>query len=170
MRTPIDRRPPYWTIALSVFVTLAALIFHATPARITGGPDLMPLLPLMSIFLWASLRPRFMPPIAIFAIGVAQDVLTGGPMGVWALAYLTAMAILRDRKEDSPVREVLPLWLRFSGVLAISVVVAWVVGSLAVGALAPVRSLLIEAVSTALMFPLVAMLVLRGRAPRTGIL
>lgn len=163
MRPPIDTRPPYGPMVWAVLSLILALSFYAAPLRIANGPDLMPMLPLMTLFIWSTVRPRFIPPIVIFVIGILNDVLTGGVLGVWALAYLVSLTIARSRDEDGPTREFGPVWIRFLVVLAIAIPVAWSAGSLAIGQPAPVRPLLIEGVASALMFPLLAFVFIRRR-------
>ena len=88
MRGPIETRPPYLLMVWAVISLIMSLAFYAAPLRIAGGPDLMPMLPLMTLFIWSTVRPRFIPPIVIFIVGILNDVLTGGVLGVWALAFL----------------------------------------------------------------------------------
>lgn len=168
MRAPIERRPPYGLAIWAAVSVILSLIVYASPAHLTQGPDLMPLLPLIVIFIWSSLRPRFMPPFIIFFIGIMQDLLTGGPMGIWALAYLTAMMIMRVRKEEGAPRELGPLWFRFVAVTAIATLVAWSAGSLAIGGPAAVQPMLIEAAASILMFPLIGLLTIRKRSARSS--
>jgi len=168
VRAPIERRPPYGLAVWAAVSIILSLVIYASPGRIANGPDVMPLLPLIAIFIWSSLRPRFMPPFVIFAIGLMQDLITGGPMGIWALAYLAALMFLRVRKEEGVVREIGPVWLRFLGVTAIATVVAWIAGSLAIGGMAAIRPMLVEAGSSVLMFPLIALLTIRKRTARSS--
>ena len=163
MRGPIENRPPYLLMVWAVISLIMSLAFYAAPLRIAGGPDLMPMLPLMTLFIWSTVRPRFIPPIVIFIVGILNDVLTGGVLGVWALAFLTSMTIARSRDEDGPNREIGPVWIRFLVTLLIAVIVAWSAGSLAIGQMAPVRPLLIEAVASGVMFPLIAFFSIRRR-------
>lgn len=163
MRPPIDSRQPYGLMVWAVISIILSLVFYSAPLRIASGPDLMPMLPLITLFIWSTVRPRFIPPIVIFIVGLLNDVLTGGVLGVWALAYLTALTIARSRDEDGPTREFGPVWIRFIVVLAIAMPVAWGAGSLAIGQLAPIRPLLIESVASGLMFPLLALLFIRRR-------
>lgn len=166
MRPPIETRPPFGLMVWAVISMILSLAFYSAPLRIAGGPDLMPMLPLMAIFIWSTVRPRFIPPIVIFVVGILQDVLTGGVLGVWALAYLVAMIVTRSRDEDGPNREIGPVWIRFLATLVIAIIVAWSAGSLAIGQMAPVRPLLIEAVASGLMFPLIALGSIRRRGLR----
>lgn len=166
MRTPIERRPPYGLAIWCAVTLLLALLLYATPARLTRTTDLMPLLPLITLFIWSTIRPYFIPPVVIFAVGILQDLLTGGAMGVWAFAYLVALTSMRVRKEDATTRDMGPLWFRFVATTAIAVGVAWIVGSLANGSPAPIQPMAIEAAASVLMFPLIALVSVRKRQSR----
>lgn len=162
MRKPTERRTSYWAGVTCVITVLLALIVQASEI-VEGVNVIMPAWPLMAIFLWSGLRPHFMPPIAIFAIGLLQDLLADSPMGIWALSYLISIAIFRFRGEDGMPRDLPPILLRFAGALAVSHLIAFAVGSLAAGQLTDGRSLMIKAIATILMFPLVAFLAMRRR-------
>ena len=43
-----------------------------------------PLLALMPVYFWCLVRPDLMSPAAAFVIGMLEDILSGGPPGVWA--------------------------------------------------------------------------------------
>lgn len=169
MRKPNERQSSHWAAfgcALSIFL---ALVVQAAPTQLIDGVNIMPTWPLIAIFLWSGLRPHFMPPIIVFAIGLCQDLLTGAPMGVWALSYLVSIAAFRFRGEDGMPRDLPPILARFAGTLVLAHAIAFGAGSLALGQLADVRPLIIEATATMLMFPLIAYLALRRRrSSRTG--
>lgn len=166
MRSPIERRPPYGLAIWCAISIVLALLIYAAPARLSRATDLMPLLPLITIFIWSTIRPYFIPPIVIFLVGIMQDLLTGGPMGVWAFSYLVALTAMRVRKEDATTRDLGPLWFRFVATTAIAVIVAWAGGSLAIGGVAAVQPMAIEAAASILMFPLIALLTVRKRQSR----
>ncbi|WP_300541318.1 rod shape-determining protein MreD [Maricaulis sp.] len=163
MRKPTER-DALWLSAIGCILTvLAALIVQAAPTRLIDGITVMPTWPLMAIFLWSGLRPQFMPPVAVFAIGLAQDLLTGAPMGVWALSYLIAIAVFRFRGEDGMPRDLPPVFARFAATLLLAHAIAFAAGSFALEQMADLQPLIIEIVATILMFPLIAYLVLRRR-------
>ncbi|MHA6287109.1 rod shape-determining protein MreD [Maricaulis sp. CAU 1757] len=169
MRSPSERQSVAWPAAFCVLTVLAALILQATPTRLVDGITVMPTWPLMVIFLWSGLRPRFMPPIVVFAIGLTQDLLTGAPMGVWALSYLVSISVFRFRGEDGMPRDLPPILIRFAGTLVLAHAIAFAAGSFALEQLADVQPLIIEVIATILMFPLLAFIVLRRRrSGRTG--
>ncbi|WP_339748935.1 rod shape-determining protein MreD [uncultured Maricaulis sp.] len=169
MRKPSERKTSHWAAAACALSVFAALVVQAAPTQLIDGVNIMPTWTLIAIFLWAGLRPHFMPPIIVFAIGLCQDLLTGAPMGVWALSYLVAIAAFRFRGEDGMPRDLPPILARFAGTLLLAHAIAYLMGSWSLDEWADLRPLIIEATATMLMFPLIAYLSLRGRrSSRTG--
>jgi rod shape-determining protein MreD len=58
-----------------------------------------PLLVLMPLYFWALVRPDLMSPFWAFVLGVLEDLLSGGPPGVWALSFL-AVYFMIERQRD----------------------------------------------------------------------
>ncbi|MGH6876615.1 MAG: hypothetical protein ACREHV_04465 [Rhizomicrobium sp.] len=81
---------------LALFGTLIANF----PISFTGGVLPAPLFGLMPVFFWGLLRPDLMPPWAALLIGLAQDLLSGGPPGIWATAFVASYVFV-DRQRDS---------------------------------------------------------------------
>ncbi|MGD0191215.1 MAG: rod shape-determining protein MreD [Rhizomicrobium sp.] len=78
---------------------LGALVANI-PVSLFGGTMPPPLLSLMPVYFWCLVRPDLMPPSAAFAIGLVEDLLSGGPPGVWALSFLVCYAVV-DRQRDA---------------------------------------------------------------------
>ncbi len=107
-----------------IVTMLIALILHALPSRLGSGPDLAPAFPLIALFIWSVRQPWFISPPVLLLVGVAQDLLAGAPMGVWALSFLVAFSVLRLRETDG-AGEVGPLALRFTLTACAAFGVAW---------------------------------------------
>jgi rod shape-determining protein MreD len=76
--------------ALSVlpFAILAAMPWSAPDAIAFG----LPLIALSAIHFWAVRHATYLPAVAVFSIGLFVDLVTGGPLGYWALLYLAGYA------------------------------------------------------------------------------
>ena len=83
-------------VTFAIFGTLIANL----PLSLLGGIVPPPLLGLMAIYFWSLVRPDLMPPFWAFAIGVLEDLLSGGPPGVWAVAFIATYALI-DRQRDA---------------------------------------------------------------------
>jgi rod shape-determining protein MreD len=64
-----------------------------------GGWVPPPLLAFMPLYFWAMVRPDLMTPFWAFVLGVLEDLLSGGPPGVWAASFLAAYFLI-DRQRD----------------------------------------------------------------------
>ena len=53
-----------------------------------------PLLGLMPVYFWCLVRPDLMTPAAAFAIGILQDMMSGGPPGIWTLLLSLTYAVV----------------------------------------------------------------------------
>lgn len=89
-------------IASVIPVTLAILgtLIANTPVSFLGGIVPPPLLGLMPIYFWCLVRPDLMPPFWALIIGLLEDVLSGGPPGIWAVSYIVTYAAI-DRQRDA---------------------------------------------------------------------
>ncbi len=67
-----------------------AVAFANLPVSVLGGLVPPPLLALMPVYFWCLVRPDLMPPAAAFAIGVLEDLFSGGPPGVWGASFVAA--------------------------------------------------------------------------------
>jgi rod shape-determining protein MreD len=84
---------------LPIATTVLAAIIAILPVPVPGYAALTPAFTLMAVYHWTIYRPDLLPPIGVFAVGLAQDLLTGAPAGVGALVLLLARAaVLRTRR------------------------------------------------------------------------
>lgn len=169
MRGPIERSQSWQTITAMVLTIALSLIFQAAPSRVLSLFDYLPFLPLITLFIWSIRHPRYVAPWLIFMVGLFQDFLTGGILGIWAFAYLIGFSIARVREEDSSGEILLRLWARFAVVTVISTMVALLVGSLAMGLgrLVGFQELLVQTIMTLLAFPIAAGLFARRKERST---
>jgi rod shape-determining protein MreD len=84
---------------LPITTTIIAAVVAIMPMRIPGYAALTPAFALMAVYHWTIYRPDLLPSGGLFVIGFAEDLLTGGPVGVNALLLLlTRAAVLRQRR------------------------------------------------------------------------
>src|SRR5258708_1891055 len=84
---------------LPIATTLLAATLAIVPMPVPGYAALTPAFALMAVYHWTIYRPDLLPPIGVFAVGLAQDLLAGAPVGIGALGLLLARpAVLRVRR------------------------------------------------------------------------
>ena len=75
-----------------------AVLLANLPVPLLGGLVPTPLLGLVPVYFWCLVRPDLMTPAATFAIGLLEDIVSGGPPGVWTLSFvLTYVVVQRQR-------------------------------------------------------------------------
>lgn len=140
------------------FLAAFAVALANLPVSFSGGILPPPLLGLTVIYFWTLLRADLVPPVLVLAIGLFEDLLSGGQPGLWAVGYLMAYA-LADRQRDAFAG--LSGWgvmVGFSAVMFGAASVVYMAGSLVYWRLAPIQPLLIQAIITVIFYPLIAVI------------
>jgi len=144
--------------AIPFACAVIGVILSNIPESIFGPSVSPPLFALMPIYFWCLVRPDLMPPFAVFILGLAQDLLSGGPPGVWTLSFIASYAIV-DRERDS-----------FAGLAGIGAILGFAAAMLVAGAAAfavvaiyywrvpPVAPMIVEIVITVIFYIPVAYL------------
>jgi len=153
MRVGRDSNALWPSVAGFIVSLVLALVLYTAPSSVGGLPDLTPSLPLIALYIWAVRRPWFVSPPVILLVGLLQDLISGGVMGVWALAYLAAFAIARPRSDEGAA-DLVPLTVRFVVLSLLAFGFAWGVGSAAIGVPAGVMQLITKAIVTILVIPM----------------
>ncbi len=87
-------------VLLPLLCGLLGVFIANIPISLLGGAVPPPLLGLLPIYFWCLVRPDLMTPAAALTIGIAEDILSGGPPGVWSLAFVLTYAVVA-RQRDS---------------------------------------------------------------------
>jgi len=86
--------------ALVPFVCgLLGVVFSNLPITLFGGLVPPPLLGFIPVYFWCLVRPDLMTPAATFAIGILQDVMSGGPPGIWTLSFVVSYAVIQRQRD-----------------------------------------------------------------------
>lgn len=149
---------------LPVATTLVAAVISVLPLQIPGYAALTPVFMLMAAYHWTIYRPDLLPPAALFAVGLTEDLLAGSPIGVNALLLLlTRVAVLGYRRYF--VNRNFPfVWTGFTLLTATAMVGLWALHCVLDLSLLDFRATIIRAALTVAMFPLASFAL--GRAQR----
>jgi rod shape-determining protein MreD len=79
---------------------LVSVMLANIPITLFGGSIPSPLFALMPIYFWCLVRPDLISPTWAFIVGVLQDILSGGPPGIWAVSFVVMYAVT-DRQRDT---------------------------------------------------------------------
>jgi len=111
-------------------LTVLLVLINVLPLQLPGLSRVMPLLPLMSIYLWAVHHPDLMPAYAVFLIGLLQDTLMGTPIGIHILTYLLVYGTVVWQRRFLAGKSFAVIWVGFALVAAGATAVSWVLISL----------------------------------------
>jgi rod shape-determining protein MreD len=114
--------------ALSVlFAVLATAVPWGLPADATF---VLPLVVVMMVFSWRVMPDAALPLSACMLLGLLTDVMSGGPLGFFALMTLIAASVSGLLRFTLEPRDLWPLWLIW-GALAVTLgIFSWLLGSL----------------------------------------
>ena len=102
------------------------------PVSVLGGLVPPPILALVPVYFWCLVRPDLMTPAAALAIGFAEDVLSGGPPGVWTLSFVLTYALVARYRDSFAGLSGFAAVVGFSAAATFACVMAWfIVASLA---------------------------------------
>ncbi len=133
---------------------LLGVLILALPLRLFEDALPTPIIPLVVVFFWSIYSPDYLPSPSIFVIGILQDLLMGGPLGLWAAVYLVTQYIVSSQRAYFLGREQKVVWLGFALAAAAASLMLWLVMSLMSGALLPVGALAAQITATVLIYPL----------------
>lgn len=137
-------------------LALVGVLLLSLPIRLAEGHLPTPILPLIVVFFWSIYGPSYMPAGSIFAVGLLQDLLVGGPLGLWPAVYLATHYIALSQRSYFVGREPRVVWLGFAFAASLAALILWLVMSLISGTLLPVFGLAKQMAATILLYPVFA--------------
>src|SRR5262245_59913464 len=107
--------------------TLMAMVISIQPVPIPGYAAVAPAFSLMAVYHWTIYRPKLLPPVSLFLIGVTQDLLTGALPGVTALILLLTRAMVLRLRRYFVDRSFPFVWTGFTMLTGGATLLLWVV-------------------------------------------
>lgn len=142
-------------------VTLALVLLAAVPLHVPGLARIMPLLALIGVYHWTAYRPDLMTVPVVFTIGLFQDIVGGGPLGLYAAVFLLVHGGIVSQARFFVGKGFVVLWFGFALMSAAAAVIAWVVMVLFNTALMDPWAPLYQYLLTLGVFPILSRLFLR---------
>jgi rod shape-determining protein MreD len=149
---------------LPVATTLLAALISVLPVQIPGYAALTPVFTLMAAYHWTIYRPDLLPPMALFAIGLTEDLLAGSPIGVNALLLLTTRSGVLGYRRYFINRNFPFVWSGFTLLTVIALFALWALHCVLDLSLLDFRNTIVRAALTVALFPVASFLL--GRAQR----
>lgn len=116
-----------------------------------------PPLILIAIFYWALYRPAFMPPTMVFLLGLFNDILSGTPLGLNALIYVSLHWLVFSQRTFLLSQGFFLTWWGFALCAFGAAILYWGLFCLLNLSLTPVLPALLGALVCVCLFPLLAL-------------
>ena len=111
-------------------ITLLLVMVSVLPMHIPFFGTVSPVLSLMAVYYWSVFRPDLMPSFAVFGAGLFQDILSGTPLGVFALVFMLVRVAVVSKQKFFTGNSFVVMWWVFMLVAAGSLVLVWGLASL----------------------------------------
>lgn len=154
---------------LPIATTLLATVISIQPARIPGYAALAPAFTLMAVYHWTLYRPDLLAPLALFLIGVTQDLLAGAPVGTTPLVLLLARAVVLRHRRHFVNRSFPFVWAGFTMLTGGAMLFLWTLHCLVDGLMVDFRGTVFRAVLTISVFPVASFLLGRTQSAVMGV-
>jgi rod shape-determining protein MreD len=142
--------------SLPVLSVLFAVLATAVPWGLP--PDatfILPLVVVMMVFCWRVLPGANLQPYVAVLLGLLTDVMSGGPLGFWALMALTGAIAGGLTPPLGDGHDVKRLWLVWAAVAGIVAGLSWLVASLYFLRWIDARPIAFAALASVALFPVV---------------
>ncbi|NWG46145.1 MAG: hypothetical protein HXY25_06310 [Alphaproteobacteria bacterium] len=134
-----------------MILSLLSLLPYGT----LGAYSFTPNLGYAGMVYWTLRRPDLLPPLSVFLAGIALDVMGSGPVGLWALAFLSGYAFLLWQRVLFVGRAALPSLLGAGLAILIGFSAGWGAASWQAGLLVAPWPVAVHGLLTLVAFPLV---------------
>lgn len=133
--------------------TLLLVMAGMVPLQVPEFSPIMPSFALIATFYWAIYRPDLMPGWAVFLLGVIQDLLIGGPVGVTSVMLLLVCVAVGLQRRTLATGSFVLVWAVFLPVGAMALTLAWLLHGLALGMLLDIRPVAFQYLTTVGVYP-----------------
>lgn len=144
-------------IGLTLLIVSVLVVLSILPLGIAGYGEIRPAFVLMAVYYWAIYRPYMLSPLGTFLTGLALDLLTGTPLGLQALVLLIVRLVTGTQQKFMLAQRFGVMWACFGLVALASGLAQWLIFGLVNWQMTALKSVLVSAAISALLFPAVAL-------------
>jgi len=144
-------------IALLLALGLAAIFVEAAPLGLS--PDAIPSPDILFcvVAYWSTRRPESAALLAVFALGLARDLMTDAPVGAGVLTLVFAAEFLKALGPGLSRRSFATEWLLLAAVLALVIMAQWLIVLLLLAHPPYLTDLAYQWLATLALYPLLAL-------------
>lgn len=155
MRTTPGTSSYFWA-AFPFLSTIFCILLTMVPLGLSSAYLAPPSFALVSIYIWVLVRPSLMSPPAVFVLGLLQDLVWGGPLGLWAAVFLIAYVLTASQRQFLSGRGFGIAWAAFGIVVLVCEVLAWIIASVFYWSPMPILPILSQMLLTFALYPVFA--------------
>jgi rod shape-determining protein MreD len=143
---------------LPITTTLMTALLSVEPLHLGAYAGVTPSLALLATYHWTIYRPDLLPNLALFAIGMVEDLLAGGLPGETSVTLLLCRGLVLRCRHYFAGRQFSAIWAGFISVTCGAAVFLWVLHSLLAGEFLDLKGAVSASVLTVLLFPVFSFL------------
>jgi rod shape-determining protein MreD len=147
---------------------LGLVVLGMVPLQLPYYGPISPSLPLVAVFFWTIRRPELLPGWAVFALGLFEDLVGGGLLGLSAFSYVLMTWVVDSQMRFFRSLSFLMQWIMFVPLCLAIGILQWL-ASMAISAMMlPPLPMLVGALLTATLFPFVVLPLIAAQKVLSG--
>ncbi|MBL42268.1 MAG: rod shape-determining protein MreD [Rhodospirillaceae bacterium] len=135
--------------SLFIFIFFSILPLGLSPFKISSSIAIIP------IFYWSIYRPDLFPIYFVFIAGLLYDLITGGPLGQWALIFILLRVIMETQRKVLMGKKFNVEWLAFIIVVPLVFLIIFIIGLLIYEKLINFSDLIFQIIFTISIYPII---------------
>jgi rod shape-determining protein MreD len=152
-----------WGQATPALLTTLLVLPSVLPIESPGIGEIAPMLTVMAVFYWSVYTPELLPPWLAFAVGLLQDLVSGGPVGMMALILVLVATYVATQRRIFLSRSFVVGWGGFALIALAVAAGSWAVASLYFASLLRPAPMLLQALITVMLYPGLVWLLARAQ-------
>ncbi len=136
---------------------LGLVVVGLVPLQLPYYGPISPSLPLIAVFFWTIRRPELLPALAVFFLGLFEDLVGGGLLGLSAFSYVLMMWVANSQARFFRSLTFLVQWVMFAPICVAIGVLQWLVTMVISTMVLPPLPMLVGALLTGALYPFVAL-------------
>jgi rod shape-determining protein MreD len=148
----------YFWAAFPFLSCLFCILLTMVPFGLSNAYMAPPSFTLVAVFIWILIRPSLMPLAGVGLLGLLQDLVWGGPVGLWGAVFLVAYVLTVSQRQFLSGRGFGFTWAAFGVVIVSCEILAWLIASVFYWTAMPILPILSQTILSFAIYPVFARL------------